>query len=74
MNGNTYTGQFYKGDYHGNGKIIYSQSSSLKEFEGQFINGQRSYVILTLKSGNQYQGQFKGEKLHGRGIYTYCNG
>jgi len=32
--GNTYTGQFYKGRRHGKGKIIYSESDKMKEFEG----------------------------------------
>ena len=53
--------------YHGWG-ILYSNDSNWISYQGQFRNGfKEGRALLKFKNGITYDGQFRGDKIHGHG-------
>ena len=71
--GSTYKGEFRNNLFEGNGKII---NDNGYYFEGGFIAGLRhGDKCLETKAGiRKYEGQFKRDKMNGRGIYEWYAG
>jgi hypothetical protein len=51
-NGDKYVGTFLKGERHGQGKITYSNESEIKEFDGEWENGNKLRGSQTYKNGS----------------------
>ena len=74
--GNSYTGEYKNGLYHGEGKYFYSSGDY---YEGNFRFGLfDGYGVFYYKSGDEdgdiYEGYWKNGKENGQGKYTMSNG
>ena len=69
--GQKYIGEFYKGEFHGQG--IFRHEG--REYAGQYKNHKRhGQGTYTYANGDMYVGEWKKHKYYGKGIYVYSNG
>ena len=81
LTGLEYAGQRRSGQYHGQGRLTYTDAAGKHEYEGHFIDGHyHGHGRLTLKSatGNtrktMYVGEFARGHYHGPGTLTHACG
>lgn len=69
-NGNSYTGSFINGEFHGKGSMIYRKKGSV--YTGNWKNGLRHGhgYIITEKGDRYYKGNWKNDKKDGYGVCT----
>lgn len=67
----SYTGEFKKGKYHGQGTFTYKSGAI---YTGQFENGVFSGIGKLVKDGNTFEGSFKNDKPNGEGKLTTPRG
>lgn len=64
--GKIYTGEFYNGFIHGNGKIKYPLNGT---YDGEWIDGkQNGFGHYQYENGDIYDGWFKDDLPHGHGV------
>jgi hypothetical protein len=69
---NLITGQFHRGEFHGQG--LYQSSDGLV-YEGNWERNKREgQGLLTDSNGDVYEGEFHCHKKHGEGTMIYSNG
>ena len=69
--GNTYVGEWKKGDFNGQGTSSFKDGSSyVGEWKDNVYNGQGTYIF----NGEKYVGEWKDGKKDGIGTYTSTNG
>lgn len=70
-----YVGQYKAGKFAGMGLYISLEGSV---YEGQFnddcVNGEGIYLWVGGNRGRKYQGQWKNNNLHGRGVFSFADG
>lgn len=67
-----YSGIFWKGTKHGNGKTYFNDGSYYDgEFSTNMMEGQGKFVWA---DGKNYIGFWKAGRLHGEGVYTWPDG
>lgn len=72
-NGDEYEGDFWKGQRHGQGTMLYAQDNSM--YTGAWEhNQQHGYGIKDWGDGIRYEGEWKGDKMHGIGKYSMSCG
>eukprot|EP00760_Papus_ankaliazontas_P019910 PhM_4_TR18080/c1_g1_i1/m.106359 len=62
----TYDGEFERGLMHGRGRLQYPGRYT---FEGTFAFGERQRGIMSFVDGSCYEGEWKSDKFHGRGVW-----
>ena len=65
-----FKGEFLNGKYNGIGNETYIDGT---KFEGFFTEGEKKYGKYEWKNGSKYQGEFKNNLFHGKGIYNWHN-
>lgn len=67
-NGDTYDGNFLKGELHGEGRFVYRDGGV---YEGTFEHSKRSGKGKRIFSnGDRYEGDWANDQMHGRGVHT----
>ena len=69
--GGKYIGEFYKGEFHGQGIFRHEGREYVGQYKNHKRHGQGAY---TYANGDMYVGEWKKGKYYGKGIYTYANG
>ena len=69
--GQKYIGEFYKGEFHGQGIFRHEGREYVGQYKNHKRHGQGTY---TWANGNKYVGEFKDAKRNGLGTYTFANG
>jgi hypothetical protein len=66
-----YVGEFYKGEFHGNGIFRHEGREYVGQYKHHKRYGQGTY---TYANGDMYVGNWKEHKYYGEGTYIYSNG
>jgi len=69
--GQKYIGEFYKGEFHGQGIFRHEGREYVGQYKNHKRHGQGTY---TYANGDKYVGEWKKHKYHGQGTYIYSNG
>ena len=69
--GEKYIGNFKKGKKCGEGSLYKNNGDII---QGEFFEGKIKKGKIMFKNMDEYEGNFKDEKMSGRGIYKYENG
>ena len=69
--GQKYIGEFYKGEFHGQGIFRHEGREYVGQYKNHKRHGQGTY---TYANGDMYVGEWKKHKYYGKGIYIYSNG
>jgi len=70
---NTYEGDFHNNKKHGKGTFTWGISGN--KYEGNFIEDQREgFGIYKWLNGTVYKGDWKGDKMNGKGIMIFPDG
>ena len=69
--GEKYIGNFKKGKKCGDGSLYKNNGDII---QGEFFEGKIKKGKIMFKNMDEYEGNFKDEKMSGRGIYKYENG
>ena len=69
--GQKYIGEFYKGEFHGQGTFRHEGREYVGQYKNHKRHGQGTY---TYANGDKYVGEWKKGKRHGKGIFTYNDG
>ena len=69
--GQKYIGEFYKGEFHGQGIFRHEGREYVGQYKNHKRHGQGTY---TYANGDTYVGGWIKHKYDGQGIYTYANG
>ena len=69
--GQKYIGEFYKGEFHGQGIFRHEGREYVGQYKKHKRHGQGTY---TYANGDQYVGEWKKHEYHGKGTYIYSNG
>uniref|UniRef100_A0A7S3H3C1 Uncharacterized protein n=1 Tax=Spumella elongata TaxID=89044 RepID=A0A7S3H3C1_9STRA len=71
--GQSYTGSFHRGLYHGQGRLTYSDGSVAEgTFRNGFLHGIATHTDAV--SGITYQGAWENDRFHGEGTLTDAKG
>ena len=69
--GQKYIGEFYEGEFHGNGIFRFEG----REYDGQYKKHKREgQGTYTYANGDKYVGEWKEHKYHGKGTYSFADG
>ena len=69
--GQKYIGEFYKGEFHGQGIFRHEGREYVGQYKNHKRHGQGTY---TYANGDKYVGEWKKHKYYGKGVYIYSNG
>lgn len=68
----TYEGRFLKGQFHGEGRMLYADGG---RYEGQWVRGQRQgQGKMVWRDGQVYEGEWLMDQPHGEGVMYLSTG
>jgi len=68
--GQKYIGEFYKGEFHGQGIFRHEGREYVGQYKNHKRHGQGTY---TYANGDKYVGEWKKGLRHGKGTFTHAN-
>mmetsp|Transcript_8477 Transcript_8477/g.24350 ORF Transcript_8477/g.24350 Transcript_8477/m.24350 type:complete len:317 (-) Transcript_8477:237-1187(-) len=75
QDGRLYEGEFRRGMFHGNGRMVWNHPRGRMVYEGEYFEDKKhGHGKFTWPSGRSYEGQWVNGKREGIGVDTSCAG